>query len=326
MKSAILLCMLIGVTMMSGCINHKNLILENEWDSLKVGCLVFNGTTYEKRIITIDDHKFLSNLKKKFKPSYWWLSPWIGCWGVQPYQNRLRLSLRENQTVEMYYYNYLSDVNLGVEFQDLWTFRAKISPVFINYLLQYLEKKTQSKTKFHLSCSEWKKYSPPLGWSYRFYDIDFGHGRFCILFGDIKKFKKIPAIRDNFAFEPIMNNSYPYLDRFLSKYKPYTQKLNYTNGFKIYCKKQLDPFAYNLYYKEKRERGQKSRFKLLIKEIIHNKATFIIFSGEKTKIFEKTPPLTICYSEKELFNILKHQYMTKGAPYLILCPKISCEK
>ncbi len=62
MKTAISGCMLFAVLIMFGCVNHKNLIVENEWDSLKVGCLVFNGTTYEKRIVTIDNHKFLSNL------------------------------------------------------------------------------------------------------------------------------------------------------------------------------------------------------------------------------------------------------------------------
>ena len=320
MKFAILGCIL--VAMMSGCINHKNLILDNEWDSLKVGCLVFNGTTYEKRIITIDDHKFLSNLKKKFKPSSWSLS----LLGVAPRWNRLFLYLKDSQTIEMSFFYNIPSYNLAVEAQDKWTFRARVSQDFENDLLQYLEKRTKSKIKFHLSCSEERQYPPSWRWGYNFYDIDFGHGKFCILFGDIKQYNKIPAIRDSFAFEPIMNNSYPYLDRFLSKYKPYTQRLNYSNCFKVYYKKGSGYFSLNL-SEEKRKYGgfQKSHFALLVKEVIRKKAILIIFSGEKTKIFERTPPLTVCHSEKELFNILEHQYMTKGSPYVIFIPKNSTQ-
>ena len=83
------------------------------------------------------------------------------------------------------------------------------------------------------------------------------------------------------------------------------------------------PGLYSLdMFQDKTKKGlRKSNFGVLVKEIIHNKATFVIFSGEKTKIFEKTPPLTVCHSGKELFNIL----MTKGRPYVIFIPKNSTQ-
>jgi len=306
---------------MSGCVNHRDLIVENEWNSLKVGCLVFNGSTYEKRIITINDCKFLSDLKNKFKTTDWILA----YTGVPPRENRLLLYLRGNQTIEMCFMDGIPDFNLAIEAQDGWEFRAKVSPDFINDLLQYLEQTTHSQVRFYLTDQEYRQAPPPWKSGYCFFDIDFGHGEFCLLSGDINLFNKISEIRGIFVFEPIMNNSYAYLNEVLANYKPYLKKLDYSNCFLVYYEKDYSSsnFSSGLYMDKGKEdnRFQESSFALLIKEVIRNKASLIIYGGEKKNFFEATSPLTICHFKNELFNTLQKQFMKVGGPYVIFIPE-----